>query len=705
MEDKTYTYIFNDILSNVLHLSENPSQFAEYLTHQIRELIGARTIVIAIKTETDETKIFSVFPVRKKEWANQSDVMHLAEMSFSYETIQFLDKVNGDKNITALLQNLEIDKVIAIPLIAAGRKMGSILLLDIMDLFGIESVIELLTRLSGVFALVIRNSNLYKNMETLVAIRTAELQNRNKELVERNAFIQKILDNLPIGLALNKFDEGSATYMNRKFEEIYGWSQNEITSIDTFFRNVYPDPEYRRQITERVLSDVNSGDPEKMHWENIMITCKDGSNKIVNAANISLIEQNMMVSTVIDMTSYHQIQNDLMKSKDRAEESDRLKSAFLANMSHEIRTPMNGILGFAEILKEPNLTSDKQLEFLGIIEKSGVRMLNIINDIIDISKIESGQMKAILSQANVNEQIDFIYSFFRSEVEQKGIKLYVVKSLPSLETNIITDREKLYAILTNLVKNAIKYTKEGFIEFGYYSIGAQTETIRKENEKQELLFFVRDSGIGIPENRQQAIFERFIQAEISDKMARQGAGLGLAISKAYVEMLDGKIWVESEEGKGSVFYFTIPYNQTRNEEIFTGNENLSLFQEPQEKKLTVLIAEDDLGSANLLEILVKKFGCNVMHVKTGTETVEACRNYSEIDLVLMDIQMPELDGYEATRQIRKFNSELVIIAQTAYALSGDREKAIEAGCSDYISKPIKQDHLKELIHKHFIANY
>jgi len=332
MEDKTYTYIFNDILSNVLHLSENPSQFAEYLTHQIRELIGARTIVIAIKTETDETKIFSVFPVRKKEWANQSDVMHLAEMSFSYETIQFLDKVNGDKNITALLQNLEIDKVIAIPLIAAGRKMGSILLLDIMDLFGIESVIELLTRLSGVFALVIRNSNLYKNMETLVAIRTAELQNRNKELVERNAFIQKILDNLPIGLALNKFDEGSATYMNRKFEEIYGWSQNEITSIDTFFRNVYPDPEYRRQITERVLSDVNSGDPEKMHWENIMITCKDGSNKIVNAANISLIEQNMMVSTVIDMTSYHQIQNDLMKSKDRAEESDRLKSAFLANM-------------------------------------------------------------------------------------------------------------------------------------------------------------------------------------------------------------------------------------------------------------------------------------------------------------------------------------------------------------------------------------
>jgi len=327
-------------------------------------------------------------------------------------------------------------------------------------------------------------------------------------------------------------------------------------------------------------------------------------------------------------------------------------------------------------LKEPNLTSDKQLEFLGIIEKSGVRMLNIINDIIDISKIESGQMKAILSQANVNEQIDFIYSFFRSEVEQKGIKLYVVKSLPSLETNIITDREKLYAILTNLVKNAIKYTKEGFIEFGYYSIGAQTETIRKENEKQELLFFVRDSGIGIPENRQQAIFERFIQAEISDKMARQGAGLGLAISKAYVEMLDGKIWVESEEGKGSVFYFTIPYNQTRNEEIFTGNENLSLFQEPQEKKLTVLIAEDDLGSANLLEILVKKFGCNVMHVKTGTETVEACRNYSEIDLVLMDIQMPELDGYEATRQIRKFNSELVIIAQTAYALSAKQDVQI-----------------------------
>jgi signal transduction histidine kinase len=216
-------------------------------------------------------------------------------------------------------------------------------------------------------------------------------------------------------------------------------------------------------------------------------------------------------------------------------------------MSHEIRTPMNGILGFAELLKEPNLTGEEHDMYLEIIEKSGVRMLNIINDIVSISKIEAGLMKLNWEESNINEQIDFIYTFFKPEVEGKKMVFSCHKGLPSNEALIKTDREKLYAILTNLVKNGIKYSEKGSIELGY------------TKEENHLEFYVKDTGIGIPEYRQDAIFERFIQADIADKMAQQGAGLGLSISKAYVEMMGGKIWVDSEIGKGSTFYFTLPY--------------------------------------------------------------------------------------------------------------------------------------------------
>ncbi|MBX9807192.1 MAG: HAMP domain-containing histidine kinase, partial [Flavobacteriaceae bacterium] len=238
--------------------------------------------------------------------------------------------------------------------------------------------------------------------------------------------------------------------------------------------------------------------------------------------------------------------HQLQKAKIKAEESDQLKSAFLANMSHEIRTPMNGIMGFTELLKEENLSPEEQRNYIEIIEKSGTRLFNIINDIIDISKIEAGQMNVSLSTANVDEQMHYIQTFFRPETQDKGIQLLLKSVSTEEETIIRTDREKLYAILINLVKNAIKYTVKGTIEFGY------------EKKTDYIEFFVKDTGIGIPKDRQKAIFERFIQADFNDKMARQGAGLGLAIAKAYVELLGGKIWVESEPEIGSTFYFTLP---------------------------------------------------------------------------------------------------------------------------------------------------
>ena len=382
------------------------------------------------------------------------------------------------------------------------------------------------------------------------------------------------------------------------------------------------------------------------------------------------------------------VEDELRLAKEKAEESDRLKSSFLANMSHEIRTPMNGILGFAEILQDTDLTGEEQQEYIRIIQKSGIRMLNIINDIIDISKIESGLMKIHFKESNINEQIEYIYTFFKPEVLSKGMKLSFHNSLPASEALIRTDREKVYAIFTNLVKNAIKYSIEGEIRFGYQKIDNSLE------------FFVRDTGIGIPKNRLDSVFERFIQADNAEKMARQGAGLGLTIAKSYVEMLGGKIWVESEEGVGSTFYFTLPYDAEINKKNLNQIDPLTVTTKLNISNLKILIAEDDDISARMLTININEYSNQITRVRTGQEAVEICQKNSDIDLILMDIQMPVLNGYEATRLIRKFNKEVFIIAQTAFGNFGDREKAIEAGCNDYIAKPISKYDLFVLIKKY-----
>jgi PAS domain S-box-containing protein len=378
---------------------------------------------------------------------------------------------------------------------------------------------------------------------------------------------------------------------------------------------------------------------------------------------------------------------ELIRAKERAEESDRLKSSFLANMSHEIRTPMNGIMGFAELLSLPDLTGEQKEEYLKIIQKSGQRMLATINDLIDISRIESGLVELTNKKVSIAALMHEMQSFFMPECAKKGLDFRLGKEICNHTITIVGDDEKIHSVLTNLIKNAIKYTKNGFVEIGCQLYDNEVE------------FYVSDSGIGIPDDRKEAIFDRFVQADIEDTEAREGAGLGLAITKSYVELMGGKISLKSEVDKGSTFSFTLPLNN------IDETQGLYFSKQPDtqignaSKKLKILIAEDDDVSYLHLSILLKDVASEIKRARNGMVAVEICRQFDDIDLVLMDIKMPLMNGYDATKSIRSFNTTVTIIAQTAYAMADDRQKAIDAGCDDYLSKPINLDVLMSSIER------
>ncbi|MBN2523084.1 MAG: response regulator [Bacteroidales bacterium] len=479
--------------------------------------------------------------------------------------------------------------------------------------------------------------------------------------------------------------KGNIEYVNPKFTEITGYSLQEVLGKNSrILKSGYTNKSEYKNLWNTISSGSewkgifhNKRKDGSLYWEEASITSiKTPDGKITH-----------FLAVKSDITEKKKIFDELIIAKEKAEESDNLKTAFLHNISHEIRTPLNAIVGFSSIIGNSELQAKKRKEFLNVILMSNDQLLSIISGIIALATLEAGQEQILEKETDINELLSNVYEQFRISSIKPEVTFSFHPALPDELAIIYTDPVKLMQILGNLVGNALKFTHKGFVRFGY----------RLVNQKLE--FFVEDTGIGISPEMHEIVFERFRQIDNSPTRLYGGTGLGLALSKGYVELLGGEIQLKSEPGKGSVFTFVIPYKPV--------NQIINNVRKKEEGDLailspgwTILVAEDEHNNFLLINELLDMMKLNTIRAENGHQAVSICSEEVLPDLVLMDIKMPEMDGIEATSIIKKQHPHLPVIALTAYVLDPDRKRIMDAGCDDYIEKPVKQKVLYETLTKY-----
>ncbi|MFP4047460.1 MAG: PAS domain S-box protein [Bacteroidales bacterium] len=484
------------------------------------------------------------------------------------------------------------------------------------------------------------------------------------------------------------YEDSYLAECNNKFVEMYGASsvQDVLGLSLADLHGGKDNSKNRKEIKDFIEQDYRITNRVTVEATRTGETVYFSNNTIGILENKKLIR---MWGVQADVTQQKIMEQNLIASKEKAEESDRLKSAFLANMSHEIRTPMNGIMGFSQMLQEKEFPRDRQKKFLNIIHSRTQHLLHIINDLVDVSKIEANQLTLNFQHLNLNDMMQELYTTYKNQLEKEEktqIQLKKDLGLNYQGSYIESDFQRLRQIMDNLLNNAIKFTDEGTIEFGY-----------NLSDEGTLVFFVKDTGIGIPSDKKDYVFERFRQLDDSSNRAYEGTGLGLTISKSLVELLGGEMWVDSKEGEGSVFYFTLPY-KTQNTAKKEETEKNEAEYNWQDK--TVLVVEDDPTTLEYLKEVIEPMGVELILKQTGEEGYQAFKDNADIDLILMDIRLPDISGTEIIKRIRETNNEVKIIAQTAHAMGEDRKLCLQAGADDYIAKPIEINHLLKIISKY-----
>jgi PAS domain S-box-containing protein len=510
-------------------------------------------------------------------------------------------------------------------------------------------------------------------------------QSVSKKLLETEKKYQTLFRDANDGILL--IEKYRFIDCNPKALELYQTTKTELIGAtpDQFSPEYQPDGQNSYDRSIDLIDKSLNNERQFFEW---LHKRADGSTFYaeVSVNKIEIENREMLLAIVRDTTARKNLEKKLIDAKNKAEESDRLKSAFLANTSHEIRTPMNAIVGFSKLLKSGKLNKQKQQEYTNNILEKGNQLLQIINDIIDVSKIEANQLNINKSRFSLNRLFDEIYQDFEDEIEKnEQIELIINREVKNGHY-IYMDKTRVKQILSNLLSNAFKYTDKGKILTGYQLL-----------DKDNILFYVKDTGIGVDKKKQDIIFDSFRKSDNSTTRLYGGTGLGLSISKALVELMGGKIWVESELNQGASFYFTLPYNPAYK---VSEEQNMEEEKSYNWKNKNILIVEDDELSFEYLKELLKETQANILHAKDGQSAIDYCKRDNSIDLVLMDIQLPGIDGNTATQKIREFDQEIPVIAQTAYALEEEKKKILQAGCNDYVSKPINEEKLYEKINNY-----
>ncbi len=487
----------------------------------------------------------------------------------------------------------------------------------------------------------------------------------------------------PASVVITDLD-GKIQYINKKFTEVSGYTVEEAIGVNPRILKSGKMPD---SLYKELWETITAG----KEWHGELINRKKDNTLYWELVSISPVknekgETTHYIAVKEDINKQKEMEAELRKAKQKAEESNKLKSEFLANMSHEIRTPMNGIMGFASLLDDDDLSPGNRKNYIQIVQNSTLQLLHIIDEILEVSKLQTHQVKKEDREVNVNEILLQCFSEFDKAAKNKDLSLYVKKGLSDEAARVYVDREKLHKIIENLLENALKFTQQGYVEMGYNQKGNKLE------------FYVKDTGIGISYDARELIFEQFSQEDKKLSRSAGGLGLGLSIVKGNIELLNGKIRLESEKGKGSTFFVEIPY-QPVHPELITMLEE-STVSSPE--RITILVTEDEEVNYQYLEILLKKYQSDmkILHAINGKEAVDLCKKYPDIKLVFMDLKMPEMNGLEATSLIKEQNPGLTVIAQTAYTSLENQEEAKTAGCVAFLRKPTRKQDLFKVLDKY-----
>ncbi|MCB2219365.1 MAG: PAS domain S-box protein [Bacteroidetes bacterium] len=677
-EEKIKNMVYR--IGNAVSTTKDMSELITIIRMELSEVIDTTNMFIALYDKNSQEIALPYFVDEKDRFKRIP-----AGKSLTYYLIR--------KNAPILLRQADIQDLatkgevelmgsmakvwLGVPMIVKGETIGAIVVQNYKDENAFtEHDLELLNFVS-------------------IQISISINQKKADDALRENEFtLRQIIDNVPVMIYAKDRDQrfilankAMASAYGKRVDQVEGFLQSELhhnaAEIDKYMRD---DLEVIETGSTKILEEEPFTDAE-------------GHTHVLKTVKLPLkseVYQGIaLLGVSIDITERIQVEQELKKAKNKAEEADRLKTAFLANMSHEIRTPMNAIIGFSELLNDPDLTGDNRKEFVQLIGENSKVLLHLIEDIIDVAKIEAGQIKVVKGACQVNMIMDEIKAQFTAKLNkypQKKITIRTQKLVPDTRFAIQTDPLRFKQIMNNLVGNAFKFTEEGFIDLGY-SIDEKEKTIT---------FFVKDTGIGLEADKLSLIFERFRQAQESSTKEYGGTGLGLTISRRLVEILGGNMWVESVLHEGSTFYFTLPYEAVNVEGFMKPFIPRSDKHDWSGK--VILVAEDEVSNFELISATLFKTNAKIVRAVNGKEAVDMINTNQQVDLVLMDIRMPVMNGYEATREIRKMNTTLPIVSLTAYAMSDDIEKSLDAGCNAHISKPFNPRDLLNKLEVYFQKN-